>query len=144
MCAEAWPEGGDACSAQVRARAARCPVCRQALADTPIRALAVEHSIAALPAVCRHCAAGSTRGDVLGHEAQCPRAPARCAAGPDGCRWEGLAGEREEHEGTCVWGRERTGNTFEASRTLPTSELGSVDDLINIESKAPSVLLLLT
>jgi hypothetical protein len=53
MCAEAGPEGGDACSAQVRARAARCPVCRQALADTPIRALAVEHSIAALPAVCR-------------------------------------------------------------------------------------------
>ena len=30
MCAEAGAEGGDACSTQVRARAARCPVCRQA------------------------------------------------------------------------------------------------------------------
>jgi len=105
MCAEAGAEGGDACSTRVRARALRCPVCRQALAEAPIRALSAEQTIAALPATCRHCSAASTRGEVVGHEAQCPRAPARCAAGGDGCRWEGLAGERDAHEATCVWGR---------------------------------------
>jgi hypothetical protein len=105
MCAEVETEGEDACSTQVRARAARCPVCRQALASPPIRALAVEHSIAALPAACRHCEVVSTRGEVLGHEAQCPRAPAECAASVDGCRWKRAAGDREAHEATCVWGR---------------------------------------
>jgi len=107
MCAEAGAEGGDACSVQVRGvrAGAKCPVCRQALARTPIRALAVEHTIAALPAACRHCAGLSTRGAVLGHEARCPRAPARCAAAADGCRWGGLLYERDAHEATCVRGR---------------------------------------
>jgi hypothetical protein len=105
MCAEVGAEGGDACSKQVRSAGAKCPVCRQALPRTPIRCNVAEQAIAALPAACRHCAAGSTRGEVLGHEAQCPRAPALCAAGPDGCSWEGAAGEREAHEATCVWGR---------------------------------------
>jgi len=118
MCAEAGPEGGDACSARVRnlPGASTCPTCRAVLARAPIRVISAEQSIAALPAACRHCAAASTRGEVLGHEAQCPRAPAQCAAGPDGCRWEGPAGEREAHEATCVWGR-ATGNTTEANRT---------------------------
>jgi len=110
MCAEAGAEGGDACSTQVRSvrTGAKCPVCRQALPRDPIRGLTAEQTIAALPATCRHCDAGTTRGEVLGHETQCPRAPARCAAGADGCGWEGAAGEREAHEATCMRGRAAT------------------------------------
>jgi hypothetical protein len=124
MCAEAGPEGGDECSVQVRGARAKptCPVCRQALARNPIRALAVEQTITALPAACRHCAGPSTRGAVLAHEAQCPRAPARCAAGADGCPWKGPAGEREAHEATCVWGR-ATGNTTEAIEPAPNCRM---------------------
>jgi len=92
--------------------ASLCPYCRKELAGDPIRALSAEQSIAALPAACRHCTAASTRGEVLGHEVQCPRAPARCAAAADACPWEGMAGEREAHEATCLRGR---ANTTDAS-----------------------------
>jgi hypothetical protein len=106
MCAEAGPEGGEACLVKVRQTTpSKCPVCRTALPRDPIRNLSAEHSIAALPATCRHCPTAITRGELLGHEARCPRAPARCAAGADGCRWKGRAGEREAHEATCLWGR---------------------------------------
>jgi predicted alpha/beta hydrolase len=106
MCAEAGPEGGEACSVKVRqTNPKKCPVCRTALARNPIRALSAEQGIAVLPATCTHFFTASTRGELLGHEARCPRAPARCVAGADGCRWEGHAGEREAHEAMCVWGR---------------------------------------
>ena len=119
LCAEA---GDDSCLATMREHARgqgttpTCPECRCPLPEDLQRCLSAEQTIAALPAVCRHCAAASTRGEVTGHEAQCPRAPAKCAAGPDGCHWEGLAREREAHEATCMRGR-ATGNTIEASRT---------------------------
>ena len=108
MCAEVGPEGGEACSVRTRAMpgAPKCPSCRMKLARNPIRALSAEQTIAALPANCRHCDVRSTRGEVSGHEARCPRAPAQCAAGGvDGCRWAGAAGERDTHEATCAWGR---------------------------------------
>ena len=70
MCAEAGPEGGEACSVKVRqTNPKKCPVCRIALARTPIRALSAEQGIAVLPATCKHCFTASTRG----HEARCLR-----------------------------------------------------------------------
>jgi hypothetical protein len=106
MCAEAGP-GIETAACSVRERAMpgapKCPSCRMKLARNPIRVLSAEQSIAALPKHCRDGDAGSTRGEVLGHEAQCPRAPARCAA--DGCGWDGLSSERDAHEATCAWGR---------------------------------------
>ena len=99
MCAEAEIEGPDlilnrdggterqeqACASQVRAvRGPKCPVCRQGLTDNAIRGLSAEHSIAVLPARCRHCHGGVSRGSLRAHQAACFRAPVRCVA--EGCR----------------------------------------------------------
>jgi hypothetical protein len=98
LCAEAEIGVGEACSVQVRSVGGRCPVCLRGMASMPIRAISAEQSIAALPAMCRHCDAASTRGEVLAHVAQCPRSPAQCAAAAaEGCRGEGLTGTREAH-----------------------------------------------
>jgi len=114
--------GEPSCLAKLRARAAangvagRCPVCRAPLpADMP-RCLAAEQSIALLPATCRHCEEGTTRGGLAAHEATCASAPnVRCRA-VEGCVWEGRASDRATHEAECTFvdlnrGRLRDGAT---------------------------------
>ena len=67
VCAEA---GEGSCLAQLRAhasgqgRAHKCPTCRCPLPPDLNRNRAVEQTIALLPATCRHCAQGTTRGDL--------------------------------------------------------------------------------
>ena len=138
LCAEA---GDGSCVSTMRAHARgqgtvpSCPECRVRLSDNLQRCLSAEQSIAALPAACRHCAEASTRGEVSGHEAECPRAPARCAAGPDGCPWEGLLGEREAHEAACMRGRAATRDTTERVAPLRLSEQADEFQIsINISS----------
>jgi len=94
LCAE-----GDSCLAKLRAHAsglsttAKCPLCCCVLPARLTRCLNAEHSIALLPAACRHGGEGShTQGNLAAHEAACPSAPsARCAAAAEGCAWKGRA-----------------------------------------------------
>ena len=122
--------GAAACAAQIRAmRGPKCPLCRVALGDTPIRALSAMQSVATLRAVCRHrgCSHGTTRGELRLHEGACPRAPARCVANADGCRWEGLAAEREAHEATCMCGEGGAKGRYGASGKYKTTNHISVE-----------------
>ena len=78
-------------------------MCRTALPDAPIRCLAVEHTVALLPATCRHCTETTTRGALASHEAKCPSAPdVKCAAHADGCEWMGRESDRAAHQAECV------------------------------------------
>ena len=77
----------------------RYPVCRTDLPEDLSRCLAVEHSIALLPATCRHCTAKTTRGALAVHEKTCPSAPdVKCAAQAEGCVWVGRESDRVAHE----------------------------------------------
>lgn len=67
----------------------RCPECRADLPSTPIRCLAAEQAINALPAACRHCGQEMTRGDRVDHEGVCPEAEVPCDAAEEGCTWTG-------------------------------------------------------
>jgi hypothetical protein len=95
------------CLAQLRARAVgrptTCPTCRVELPDAPIRCLAVEHSIALLPATCRHCTERTTRGALASHEVSCASAPdVKCAAHAEGCEWTGRQSDRAALQAECV------------------------------------------
>ena len=78
----------------------KCPQCRVALPDEPIRCLLAEQSIAAQPNACPHCNAAMTRGEIAGHVERCPRRPVTCSAAA--CTWHGTAAEREAHEQACA------------------------------------------
>jgi hypothetical protein len=55
-------------------QAPQCPTCRTELPTALNRNRTAEHSIALLPATCRHCTEKTTRGALLAHEASCPSA----------------------------------------------------------------------
>ena len=58
----------------------QCPTCRVALGDDePIRALVVEHQIAAMTTQCPHCATAMTRGELETHMPTCPKEPVKCS-----------------------------------------------------------------
>jgi hypothetical protein len=67
------------CLDELRSRAGehppKCPTCRTELPDELNRNLAAEHSIALLPATCRHCTGKTTRGALGLHEKTCPSNP---------------------------------------------------------------------
>lgn len=79
----------------------RCPLCRVALPEDPIRSLAAEQAIAALPSRCDHCALELTFGQRRSHERSCPQRPAVCEAADDGCGWRGIHADLEAHEAGC-------------------------------------------
>jgi len=106
LCAE---EGDGSCLAKIRKHALvqrttpRCSSCRCLLPAELQRCLVAEQTIALLPAQCRHCGEGLTRGQLTSHEASCPRGPnVRCAASAEGCAWEGRGSERAAHEQGCA------------------------------------------
>lgn len=84
------------------ANGSRCPTCRTDLPDEPIRCLAAEQAISALPAQCRHCGEESTKGELNAHEADCPQRPVTCEASGEGCTWSGTFAGKEAHDGTCA------------------------------------------
>ena len=76
------PQGHLICSECDRSLASRtCPTCRGALpsAEAPERNRFAERMIAALPYVCEHCGAATTRGERTAHEVECPGRPRVCA-----------------------------------------------------------------
>jgi ankyrin repeat protein len=76
---------------------------RVGLPDELQRSLAAEHSIALLPATCRHCTERTTRGALASHELSCASAPdVKCAAHADGCGWTGRESDRAAHQAECA------------------------------------------
>jgi hypothetical protein len=81
----------------------QCPACRTPLPEELSKCLSAEHSIALLPATCRHCTEKTTRGALVAHERSCPSAPdVTCAAQADGCAWKGCELDRAAHELECA------------------------------------------
>ena len=67
-CSEAGDGDGTSCASRVRAVSGpKCPVCRHGLPSRPIRALAAEQTIAALPASCHPCSSTMLRGSEEKH-----------------------------------------------------------------------------
>jgi cytohesin len=76
---------------------------RVGLPDELQRSLAAEHTIALLPATCRHCTDRTTRGALASHELSCASAPdVKCAAHADGCGWMGRESNRAAHQAECA------------------------------------------
>lgn len=83
----------------------RCPECRADQPTTPIRCLAAEQAIKALPAACRHCGEQMTRGERSDHEGVCPEAEVPCDAAGEGCLWTGrrsACAARANHVAGCI------------------------------------------
>ena len=78
----------------------RCPECRQPIQDS-CRSRAAERAIAALEAICDHCAEATTRGAMSLHLRACPQRPTACAGAEAGCGWSGVAAEQAAHEAAC-------------------------------------------
>jgi ankyrin repeat protein len=91
-----------------------CPVCRTALPEESNRNLAVEQTIALLPATCRHCTLATTWGALGLHEETCPSAPVvACAAHKEGCAWTGRESARGAHEAECALALQRARSDVE-------------------------------
>lgn len=80
----------------------RCPTCRVALPDEPIRSLDAERDIAALPAQCTSCHVYMTRSELCKHAPRCPQRRMPCSAAVVGCEWSGPISELAVHERTCT------------------------------------------
>jgi hypothetical protein len=116
-------------SALAQRRERRCPVCRTALPDAPIRCLAVEHTIALLPATCRHCTERTTRGALASHEASCASAPdVKCAAHAEGCSWVGRQSDRAAHQAECALVLQRA--RFDVEREATSQATARVVDAL--------------
>jgi ankyrin repeat protein len=74
LCGE---EGGSLSKLRTGAqgRALLCPICRILVPVQPNRCLPAEHTMALLPAACRHCRLATTRGALALHEKSCPSNP---------------------------------------------------------------------
>ena len=82
------------------ANGGRCPTCRTALPDSPIRCRAAELGIGQLPTICQHCATNFSRAELKEHG--CPLEPMVCDAVAAGCAWQGVRRGREAHLANCT------------------------------------------
>jgi hypothetical protein len=128
------------CLNELRSRAGglppKCPTCRTPLPEELSRCLSAEHSIALLPATCRHCTEKTTRGARVAHERSCPSAPdVTCAAQADGCAWKGRESDRAAHEVECAIVRLRA--RFDVEREATSRATASmVDALLHTTTSA--------
>ena len=107
----------------------QCPACRTPLPEELSKCLSAEHSIALLPATCRHCTEKTTRGALVAHERSCPSAPdVTCAAQADGCAWKGCELDRAAHELECAIVRLRA--RFDVEREATRQATASVMDAL--------------